>query len=260
MSTTDFAPNSRQGSAGRPIQKQGFGTLLRVEFRKMVNTRSGPAVLATAVAIALVALVWKIVRGGDGPATWHDYSAIMQVVGMVLPIIGLLAMTSEWTQRTALTTFTLSPRRGRVLAAKFGAAAGLALITLVVIIGLIVAAVYIGGAVSGHDVAFDGFLGDVRGLVILTVLQMTMAAGFGALAAQTAVAVACYFVAPTFVTIVGTQLLHDNAKWLDVFAAYDRLASGNPWADGVQSITSIAFWVVLPTAIGVWRSLHREVK
>jgi ABC-2 type transport system permease protein len=30
----------------------------------------------------------------------------------------MLAMTAEWSQRTAMTTFTQEPRRGRVLAAK----------------------------------------------------------------------------------------------------------------------------------------------
>ena len=43
-------------------------------------------------------------------------------VDMILPAIGILAMTSEWTQRTALTTFTLSPRRIPVLFAKLLAA------------------------------------------------------------------------------------------------------------------------------------------
>jgi hypothetical protein len=36
----------------------------------------------------------------------------------LLPIALMLTMTAEWSQRTALTTFTLEPRRGRVLAAR----------------------------------------------------------------------------------------------------------------------------------------------
>ena len=36
----------------------------------------------------------------------------------LLPIAVMVTMTAEWSQRTALTTFTLEPRRGRVLAAK----------------------------------------------------------------------------------------------------------------------------------------------
>ena len=51
-----------------------------------------------------------------------------------------------------------------------------------------------------------------------------------------------------------------NAQWLDVFAAYDRLSSDAPLTDLPQTLTAIAIWVVLPTTIGVARSLRREVK
>ena len=37
---------------------------------------------------------------------------------VILPIIAALSVTSEWTQRTGLATFTLVPHRGRVLLAK----------------------------------------------------------------------------------------------------------------------------------------------
>ena len=37
---------------------------------------------------------------------------------MLLPILGIMAATAEWTQRTGLVTFTLEPRRGRVVLAK----------------------------------------------------------------------------------------------------------------------------------------------
>lgn len=243
-----------------PVRPQRMNAVIRAEFRKMTTTRSGPAVLLTAVGITVIALVWTLFQGDSVTVSWREYAQVMPVAGLVLAVIGLLAMTSEWTQRTALTTFTLSPRRGRVLGAKFLAALTLSMIGLVVMVGLILGAAFLGGALTGQEVSFDGFGGDFRGLVILTVLQVTMAAGFGALAAQTAVAVAAYFAAPTFVSIIGFQLLHDNARWLDVFAAYDRLSSPDPWADGVQTLTSIAFWVVLPAAVGVWRSLTREVK
>lgn len=63
---------------------------------------------------------------------------------MILPIIAILAVTGEWSQRSGLTTFTLMPSRERVIGAK-------AIATLLV--GL--------GAVS---VAFAaGALGNVAG-------------------------------------------------------------------------------------------------
>ena len=94
----------------------------------------------------------------------------------------------------------------------------------------------------------------------MTSLQVIMAAGFGALAAQTAAAVGAFLVAPTLWAVVGPLLFGANAQWLDVFPAYDRLVRGPPLTDLPQTLTAIAIWVVLPTTIGVWRSLRREVK
>ena len=62
----------------------------------------------------------------------------------------------------------------------------------------------------------------------MTALQVTMAAGFGALAAQTAVAVGAFLVAPTVWSVVGPLLFGANAQWLDVFSAYDQLSSDAP--------------------------------
>lgn len=39
-----------------------------------------------------------------------------------MPVVGILLVTSEWSQRTAITTFTLVPQHGRVLTAKLLAA------------------------------------------------------------------------------------------------------------------------------------------
>ena len=40
---------------------------------------------------------------------------------ILLPIIGILLVSSEWSQRTALITFTLVPKRMRVMSAKIAA-------------------------------------------------------------------------------------------------------------------------------------------
>ena len=38
--------------------------------------------------------------------------------GFLLPVMGILLVTQEWTQRTGMVTFTLEPHRGKVIAAK----------------------------------------------------------------------------------------------------------------------------------------------
>ncbi len=242
------------------IRPQRFTRLFQVEFRKLLDNRSGKAILGIALAAPVIALTWLLIQGTGGDESWRAYAQFTPALGLIIPLIGLFAMTSEWTQRTALSTFTLSPRRGRVLAAKFAASFTLAMAVVAVTVGLTAGATVLGGVIHGQTPSFEFFGGDVRGLVILTALQVIMAAGFGALAAQTAVAVAAFLVAPTLWAVVGNAVFGVNAQWLHVFHAYDRLSGDQPFTELPQTLTAIAVWVVLPTTIGVWRSLRREVK
>src|SRR5205807_479430 len=47
-------------------------------------------------------------------------------MAVLLPVVSILLVTSEWSQRTALQTFVMTPRRGRIAAAKLAAGALLA--------------------------------------------------------------------------------------------------------------------------------------
>ena len=253
--TTTLAPRARTS-----IAPQRFSTLTRVEIRKMVNTRSGLAVLGVVLAITVLAMAWELFHTSTNAQSWAEYSGFFPIAGMALAMLGLLGMTAEWTQRTALTTFTLSPRRGRVLAAKFLASITLALAALAVVIALTLAGIFVGGLITGNGGDYNGLGRGVLGYLIISALQVTMAAGFGALSAQTAVAVAAYFVAPTIWAAVSPALLGDNSRWLDVFSAFERLSSDHPGADLAPSLTAVGFWILLPTVVGVVRSLRREVK
>ena len=148
-------------------------------------------------------------------------------------------MTSEWTQRSALTTFTLAPRRLPVFAAKYVSA-------MILSLGVLVGWRAVGDrchcdrwtrARSRH---YGGMLTDIRSFAIVVVLQVTMAAAFGALAAQTAVALVAYLVAPTAVGRRFGELFKGASPWFDVFSAYNQLSSGQPFHNLAQSLTSIA--------------------
>ena len=252
--------SSRPIRTANTIAQQRFSSLIRVEVRKMLTTRSGLAVLGAALFIVLAGITWELFNTATRPPSWHEYAGLMTGAGLAIAMIGLLGMTAEWTQRTALTTFTLSPRRGRVLGAKFLASIGLALAATVVAEALVVGGVALGGLIGDQTPDYSGLGRGLFSVLIVSTLQVTMAAGFGALSAQTAVAVAAYFVAPTIWGIAGPALLGSKAEWLDVFTAFDRLSSATPLDHFAQSFTSVAFWIVLPTAVGVVRSLKREVK
>ena len=119
-----------------------FPRLTLVELRKMVDTRAGFWLqLAVAAAHARRAVLFCIFAETED-LIFRDAFALAILPGAILlPIIGILLVSSEWSQRTALITFTLVPKRMRVMSAKI--AASLVLGAIVLVIALIVAVVAI---------------------------------------------------------------------------------------------------------------------
>ncbi|GAA1534930.1 ABC transporter permease [Kribbella lupini] len=244
-----------------PARGQSFAKLVGIELRKSVNTRSGRVLILAILALAVAALVWELTHLGDGPARFDGFlGAASTGVLLILPVIGVMAMTSEWTQRTALTTFTLSPRRVRVQLAKFVSAVLLSVVVLTVTALMALAATAIGGAVGGDGTTYAGIGGALAGAYLSTALNVVMGAAFGAVIAQTAAAVLVFFVAPTAWALAGPALFKDNANWLDVFGAFGRIAERDLHGMLPETLTAVAVWVVLPTVVGLWSSSRREVK
>jgi ABC-2 type transport system permease protein len=248
-----------------PIRPQSFARLVGIELRKSVDTRSGRVLLAGILVLALVGLVWRLTHLPAGPVWFGDTAdAAMGGVRLLLPVIGVMAMTSEWTQRTALTTFTLSPRRIRVQLAKLVSAIVLSVIVLTVAVVLAFGANALGGAVHGSAATYsrpdDGLLGGLAGLYTANALNVVMGAALGAVLAQTAVAVTVYFIAPTVWTLAAPELLKSRADWLDVFGAFERIANRDFGGKLPESLTAIIAWIVIPSLLGLWFGARREVK
>ena len=110
MSTTTLPIPLRLNAAGVHL-RPGLGRLVAVELRKMVNTRAGFWLQVATVAITVLAV---IVRCVVGDAADHTFAAILNVAvtpaAFLLPVAGILLVTSEWSQRTGMITFTLVPR------------------------------------------------------------------------------------------------------------------------------------------------------
>jgi ABC-type transport system involved in multi-copper enzyme maturation permease subunit len=168
-------------------------------------------------------------------------------------------MTSEWSQRTALTTFALVPRRGRVLVAKLGAASlvSVATVLLTALVAVIVAA--LAGPVTGQPLQWHGFVRHVGGALVGGVGFMALGAGLGALLQHTASALVVYFIAPTLVTVVGTALIDYGVYWIAPTVAIDRLNDLDLSGAVAPTVVALVLWVVLPLTAGSVRWLRREV-
>ena len=76
----------------------------------------------------VIALI-VVLRAGRADQARTTSSAIANFIsGFLLPVLGIMLVTSEWSQRTAMVTFTLEAHRGRVVTAKLVAGLLLALI------------------------------------------------------------------------------------------------------------------------------------
>jgi ABC-2 type transport system permease protein len=89
--------------------------LVKVETRKMIDTRAGIWLLGITLAAALLAAGIALFAVKPADATFDDFFAnISGLQSILLPVIGVLLVTSEWGQRTALTTFTLEPNQSLI--------------------------------------------------------------------------------------------------------------------------------------------------
>jgi ABC-type transport system involved in multi-copper enzyme maturation permease subunit len=236
--------------------------LTLIELRKLADTRSGLWLL---IVIGLAAAGTVAIQLGFAPEqdqTFRSFFVFGSLPsGVLLPVLGILSMTSEWSQRTALSTFTLVPARSRVIAAKVAAGVLIAVAATVATAAVAVAGNMLGIALGGNG-AWSIGAALLAQTLLAQVLFMLMGLGFGALLMNSALAIVVYFALPTVWSVLGATIkgLNDAAEWLDLNTASTPLTeaalTGGQWGRlGVAA----AVWVLVPLVLGTIRALRREV-
>jgi ABC-type transport system involved in multi-copper enzyme maturation permease subunit len=247
-----------------------FGRLVSVELRKMIDTRAGRWLLisiAALTALVLVIQLW-VVLAQDLDITFDDFAGGANIpMNILLPVLGIMSVTSEWSQRTAMVTFTLEPSRSRFLAAKYVGTLIIALTAVVIGLALTILANALYGAISDHEAVWGVSAFQILCYFLLYLFAMSTGFAFGMLLLNTAAAIVIYFVYSFILPglfELGAALLDwfkDIRPWIDFNLAQTPLTvadvSGKEWA---QLATSGLIWLVLPLAIGIWRVLRAEVK
>ncbi len=257
MTTTLYAPATAPATLAPP----SLARLVLVELRKAVDTRAGRWLLVLIALVAVAGAVIVAVTGetGDRNLT-HVLGDTSQMVAVLLPVLGILLVTSEWSQRTALTTFTLVPRRSRIVAAK--AAAGVLLAVAATVVCVVVCAVVLLAADHGRAGLWQDAGLAIGYVLVFQALNLLLGVGFGLLFRSTPVAIVVYFAAPTAWSILTSTVsaLEGTGRWLDPSTAWNHLAGGTVTATiGAQVATAAAVWIVLPVLAGGWRVLYRPV-
>jgi ABC-2 type transport system permease protein len=243
----------------RDERRPSFARLTLVELRKATDTRAGFWLQVAVLALGVLVMLISALTGHDSDHQLRQlFSDTAQAVNALLPVVGILLVSSEWSQRTAQITFSLVPRRERVIAAKLGAGVILALAAFVVSLLLAL----LGTAIAGSSLPHTWHLPLAQAGQVLFYLVVNMAIGvaFGALLLSSAPAIVSYFLVPIGIGALGTiNAIQDVFRWFDQSSLVhitERLLSGNEWA---RTGTSLAFWMLLPLLIGSWRILRSDI-
>jgi ABC-2 type transport system permease protein len=238
--------------------------LVKVELRKLMDTRAGKWLLITIGLLTLAAMVIFLIFGKAPELTYDNFVVVAATPqGFLLPVLGILAVTSEWSQRTGLVTFTLEPSRRRIVYAKVTAIVITGVAFVVLVLGLAALANVIGMAAFDGDGSWTFGIEGVRDVLLLQLMGLLQGVAFGMILMNSAAAIVTAFVLPTAFSVVANLVpkIQDAAPWIDLGTAqsplYDHQMAGDDWAQ--LALTSL-WWIVIPLVAGVWRLLRSEVK
>jgi ABC-2 type transport system permease protein len=278
MTTTTLAPEpaspaGRQQEAAHrrtravpaPIP---FTRVLSVELRKMFDTRSGFWLVASIGILAVIATAAIIVFSDDDALTYGMFATAIGIpMAVILPMISVLSVSSEWSSRTALTTFTLVPSRGKVIGAKAVLTIALGVVSMTAALGIGALGNLLGTAIAGVDPVWDLTAVIFVQTILAQIIGMLMGFMLGTLFRSSPAAIVGYFVYALVLPTISNALVmvnewwRDNGAWLDLNWASTRLfdedMTREAWA---QVGTATTLWLLIPLLIGLRLVLKSEVK
>ncbi|HEX2063141.1 MAG TPA: ABC transporter permease [Acidimicrobiales bacterium] len=244
--------------------------LVRAELLKLRTLRLVYIVVAVTALVVMLAVVNGITGAGrgDNPALGSD--SLRQAVegiparffSIIVLLLAILGMAGEFHHQTATQTFLVTPRRGRVVAAKLVAyaAMGMAFAAVASVVTVAIAVPWL--AAEGADVSLlDGEIGlGLLGILASTALYGVIGVALGALLRNQTAAVAAAVVWVMGIEGILLAVLEtfqrglgdDVGKWLPGLAA-DALARGSgappqllsAWAGGLLfAVYGVALAVV----------------
>jgi ABC-2 type transport system permease protein len=254
-----------QREAVRPVP---LSRVTGVELRKMFDTRSGFWLMASIAITAVLATVAVILFAPDDELTYSTFAtAIGFPMAVILPMIAILSITSEWSQRSGLTTFTLVPHRGQVMLAKAISSVTVAVVSMLLAFAIGALGNLAGTAITGTPVVWDASITDCLYIVLGNVLGLLSGFMLGVLIRNSSGAIVAYFIysllLPTIFGVLAAsqEWFRDLQPWVDVNYAQSALFNGSPTAEQWANIgVTGMFWLVLPVLIGLRLVMRSEVK
>ncbi len=245
-----------------------FTRLLQVETIKMFDTRAGYWLMVSIAASALIATASVVAFAPDSALTYDSFGAAIGIpMTLLLPVMAILSVTSEWSQRSGLTTFTLVPHRGRVIGAKMLVSMVLGLVSIGVALAIGAVGNIVGTTIAGVDTVWDISASQIGYLLFANVLNLLIGFMLGVLIRNSPGAIVG-FVVYSFVLPSLSMLLAEFQDWWEKAQPWldFNWAQGQLYDDGMSATdwahlgTSGLIWLVVPLTIGLVTVFRSEVK
>ena len=270
MTATTIDPANDTVRTGRLTETTHIplSRVVRVELRKMFDTRSGFWLIASIGITGLIATIATIAFAPDQYLTYYNFAkAVGYPITVILPMVALLSITSEWSQRSGLTTFTYVPSRRQVVWAKTLSAVIVAVASM--LFAFVVGAVgnVVGSTIAGTPMVWDLSVGHAATIVLGNLVSLSIGVMLGMLLRSSAAGLVMYFVLVLLVPNLSSLLAASQdwyAKlqaWVDLpFAQtslFEGMHTGAQWA---HIASTVLIWIVLPGVLGLRLVMRSEVK
>lgn len=200
---------------------------LAAELRKLWTLRTTWVLSAIGFGLVLLStgelMLAEVVVGPDTAAVERTATAVAQVGNnsIIVLVVALLVMTSEFRHDTVGRTLQLTPSRGRVLIAKLGAGALFAATFFVISTGLVAVTLSVGSVLGGEPLVLSAEVGRAlwHGLAGL-VLTGALGVAIGALVRSQVVAITASLAWLFIVENLAAAMHYGIGRWLPVQALH----------------------------------------
>lgn len=235
-----------------------------VEVRRALDTRAPRWAFVITVGVG-ISLSLVVPSGTSG-----SYESFVAAVSLGLPLlVGMLAVmvfTTDWDTRAALVTFVLTPRRSRVLVARYFAVLALTVGTLLAIHVIAALLFLVVHSQAANTIFTIGVVAQMASMLGTTIASALTATAVASLVLRTAPALVIAVFAP-FVLTIALAFTPTLLVWVNPYGFAGWLSSPTlQWVDprdestvGVgPALVSFLLWTALPLALGWIRQLRAE--
>jgi ABC-2 type transport system permease protein len=260
MTTTTILPGSINDATSPPVTFTGipFARLVQVEWSKATETRAAHWLLVALATTTIGLMLVPILSPSTVDQTYTSYiSYAATALSILLPVVAILTLTSEWSQRTVLTTFTQEPRRVRIISAKITVSLLLGA-SAAIFGGLVTAAGIAAAAASGRTIDANLGTGLVFAFFLYVLLNVMTGVALGALVHNSSIAIVLSFALPIGFALLG-RTSPVVANWLDYTTAFTWLLNAEWSGHTMQILVAVLLWIAVPLAVGLVRTVRREI-